>query len=72
MLLIFNFITSPEFVMGTSGAFAGGLIVQKQWLRASERLLHSVRIYAGGPFVRRRKRTPALGAMVGSDLLTVI
>ena len=70
----FNFITSPEFVMGTSGAFAGGLIVQKTMASGFGKIMmHSVmNVIPGGPFVKSVVSVLpyTLGAMVGSDLLT--
>ncbi len=70
----FNFITSPEFVMGTSGAFAGGLIVQKTMASGFGKIMmHSImNVIPGGPFVKSVVSVLpyTLGAMVGSDLLT--
>ena len=70
----FNFITSPEFVMGTSGAFVGGLIVQKTMASGFGKIMmHSVmNVIPGGPFVKSVVNVLpyTLGAMVGSDLLT--
>ena len=70
----FNFVTSPQFVLGTSGAFAGGLIVQKGLASGLGKIMmHSVmNVIPGGPFVKSVVNVLpyTLGAMVGSDLLT--
>lgn len=70
----FEFITSPEFVLGTSGAFAGGLIVQKAMASGVGKIMmHSImNVIPGGPFVKSviNVLPYTLGAMVGSDLLT--
>lgn len=70
----FDFVTSPQFVLGTSGAFAGGLIVQKGLASGIGKIMmHSVmNVIPGGPFVKSVVSVLpyTLGAMVGSDLLT--
>ena len=68
----FEFVTTPQFVMGTSGAFAGGLVVQKLMTTGIGKIaLASVQNVLPGFLKPLAQILPyTIGAMVGSDLLS--
>jgi len=68
----FDFITTPQFVLGTSGAFAGGLLVQKGLTTGMGKIAMSAVQNMMPGFLKPVAMTLPymLGAMVGSDLLT--
>lgn len=68
----FDFITTPQFVLGTSGAFAGGLLVQKGLTTGLGKVAMSAVQNMLPGFLKPVAMTLPymMGAMVGSDLLT--
>jgi hypothetical protein len=68
----FEFITTPQFVLGTSGAFVGGVLVQKGLTTALGKIaMATVSNMVPGfakPIIQILPYT--IGAMVGSDLMT--
>lgn len=68
----FDFITTPDFLLGTTGAFAGGLVVQKALTTGMGKIaMATVQNMVPGPIKFIVQALPyTIGAMVGSDLMT--
>ena len=67
-----DFVATPQFVLGTSGAFAGGLLVQKGMATGFGKIaLHTIQNMLPG-FIRPVAQIFPfmMGAIVGGDLLT--
>jgi len=68
----FNFITTPDFLLGTTGAFAGGLLVQKGLTTGFGKIaMATVQNMVPGPVKFIVQALPyTIGAMLGSDIMT--
>jgi hypothetical protein len=70
----FEFVGTPQFLLGTSGAFVGGVLVQKALTTGIGKVAMAsiTNLIPGGPIVKSivSMLPYTFGAMVGSDLLT--
>lgn len=68
----FNFIATPQFMLGTGGAFVGGVVVQKAVATGFGKIaMATIQNMVPGPLKMVVNILPyTIGAMVGSELMT--